>query len=183
MGKRKETKPELKEYGINADSHWTGDVMKAAKRSGFIIQAYGGMATLATHRNQLEQLGEREYLRIQRMNGHCPKTFGYEGCLDEENNVRECRGCELLGKKDARPRTLIEMPMLDQIYKGMAAVYYGFDDEQLKALLHECKQVTPLNCQWYAYGLAKYMDIERNTEAVLANKEKGQYSNRPGGIE
>jgi len=32
---------------------------------------------LLTYQNQLEYYGEAEYLRIQQMNGHCPKTFGY----------------------------------------------------------------------------------------------------------
>ena len=35
------------------DSHWN-EVMELAVKYGFITQAYGGTATLATHKNQLE---------------------------------------------------------------------------------------------------------------------------------
>lgn len=71
-------KSKLSEHGICADKHWQ-EVMDLAERFGFILQAYGGTATLATHAVQLEELGEAEYLRIQSMNGHCPKENGYEG--------------------------------------------------------------------------------------------------------
>jgi hypothetical protein len=27
------------------------------------------------------------------MNGHCPKGFGYEGCLEGDGAVKNCRGC------------------------------------------------------------------------------------------
>lgn len=47
------------------DSHWT-EVMKLAEQYGFICQAYGGTATLATHKNQLEALGEEKYIDQQR---------------------------------------------------------------------------------------------------------------------
>lgn len=47
------------------DSHWN-EVMELAKKYGFIIAAYGGTATLATHDNQLEVFGEEDYLRKQR---------------------------------------------------------------------------------------------------------------------
>lgn len=51
------------------DSHWN-EVMELVVRYGFITQAYGGTATLATHKNQLEALGEEQYLYRQRsMNG------------------------------------------------------------------------------------------------------------------
>lgn len=51
----------LKEF----DSHWN-EVMDLAKKYGFIIGAYGGAATLATHENQLEAFGEEDYIRKQR---------------------------------------------------------------------------------------------------------------------
>lgn len=89
---KKKDKPALRGYGIEADKHWH-DVMELATQYGFIIQAYGGTATLATHRNQLEQLGEAEYLKIQQINGHCPKTFGYEGCLCKDGTSKECGSC------------------------------------------------------------------------------------------
>ena len=47
------------------DSHWD-EVMELAKKYGFIIGAYGGTATLATHDNQLQVFGEEDYLRKQR---------------------------------------------------------------------------------------------------------------------
>ena len=46
------------------DSHWN-EVMELAKKYGFIVRAYGGTATLATHEAQLEALGEKDYIRIQ----------------------------------------------------------------------------------------------------------------------
>ena len=51
------------------DSHWN-EVMELAVRYGFITQAYGGTATLATHKNQLEVFKAENYIRRQRdMNG------------------------------------------------------------------------------------------------------------------
>ena len=90
----------LKEYGIEADQHWE-EVMELAERYGFILQAYGGTATLATHHNQLKELGEPEYLRILQMDGHCPKDFGYPGCLTREGEHKECGSCWAL-LKDAK---------------------------------------------------------------------------------
>lgn len=86
------TKPKLKEHGALADAHWS-EVMALAEQHGFILQAYGGVATLATHAVQLEELGEADYLKIQQMNGHCPKENGYEGCLDESGQFKDCGGC------------------------------------------------------------------------------------------
>lgn len=50
------------------DEHWE-EVMNLAQKYGFIIQAYGGTATLATHKVQKEYFGEEKYRRIQKMNG------------------------------------------------------------------------------------------------------------------
>lgn len=51
------------------DSHWA-NVMNLAREYGFILQAYGGVAFLATHKNQQEQYDEETYIRRQRdMNG------------------------------------------------------------------------------------------------------------------
>lgn len=51
------------------DGHWK-EVMDLARQYGFIIQAYGGTATLATHKTQLDGFGEEKYLYRQRgMNG------------------------------------------------------------------------------------------------------------------
>lgn len=79
-------------YSEEADRHWA-EVMAQAEKYGFILQAYAGSATLATHRVQLEQLGESEYLRIQQMNGHCPKDFGCSGCLTADGALKDCGSC------------------------------------------------------------------------------------------
>lgn len=47
------------------DEHWK-EVMDLAEKYGFICQAYGGTATLSTHRNQLESWGEEKYLYMQK---------------------------------------------------------------------------------------------------------------------
>ena len=86
MGKR------LRKHGICADKHWS-EVMSLAERYGFITQAAGGVATLATHNAQLKELGETKYLQIQRMNGHCPKVNGYEGCIDDVGRIIDCGSC------------------------------------------------------------------------------------------
>ena len=52
----------------NMDKHWK-EVMDLARKYGFIIQAYGGVATLATHEVQKEEFSEEKYKRIQEMNG------------------------------------------------------------------------------------------------------------------
>ena len=59
----------------------------------FIAQAYGGSALLLTHRVQLEQYGERGYLQVQKMNGHCARDMGYDGCLSEEGQLLSCENC------------------------------------------------------------------------------------------
>jgi len=58
----------VENHGESIDSCWQ-EVMNLAQKYGFIIQAYGGMATLATHKVQKEHFGEERYLRIQKMNG------------------------------------------------------------------------------------------------------------------
>ena len=47
------------------DGHWN-EVMELAVRYGFITQAYGGTATLATHKNQLESYRAENYIERQR---------------------------------------------------------------------------------------------------------------------
>ncbi len=47
------------------DGHWN-EVMELAVRYGFITQAYGGTATLATHKNQLEAYRAENYIERQR---------------------------------------------------------------------------------------------------------------------
>lgn len=96
MLEKQKAPPALKEYGIEADQHWA-EVMDLAEQYGFILQAYAGTAVLATHRSQLEELGEPEYLRIQQMNGHCPKDFGLSDCLTPEGAEKECGSCWATG--------------------------------------------------------------------------------------
>ncbi len=50
------------------DRYWD-EVMKMAEEYGFIVEASGGVAVLATHRVQKEKYGEVGYRRIQEMNG------------------------------------------------------------------------------------------------------------------
>lgn len=47
------------------DSHWN-EVMDLAVKYGFVCQAFGGTATLMTHKNQMEVLKEEGYLYRQR---------------------------------------------------------------------------------------------------------------------
>lgn len=54
-----------------SDGHWT-EVMKLAEEYGFILQAYGGTATLATHENKIKFMGEEKYM------DHIKVMFGIE---------------------------------------------------------------------------------------------------------
>ena len=40
--------------------------MGLAAQYGFVVQAYGGTVTLLTHKNQLEAVGEEQYIKRQR---------------------------------------------------------------------------------------------------------------------
>ena len=62
------------------DSHWN-EVMELAKSYGFICQGFGGTATLATHKNQIEAFGEEQYARRQR------EMFGRKIKLTEVQKV------------------------------------------------------------------------------------------------
>lgn len=53
-------KDKLKEL----DGHWK-EVMDLAEKYGFITQAYGGVAVLATHKNQIDSFGEQTYIQRQ----------------------------------------------------------------------------------------------------------------------
>lgn len=90
---KKNSKPTLNDYGFNADKRWQHEVMELARKCGFVVMSAAGTAILMTHKTQLEKFGEAEYLRIQQMNGHCPKTFGYKGCLNEDGSLKECGSC------------------------------------------------------------------------------------------
>ena len=89
---------DLKKQHMEAcDAHWD-EIMKEARANGFVLQAYGGVATLVSHRSQMED-GVARYRLTQKMNGHCPKDFGYEGCIDEKTNeVMHCGSCCLVKK-------------------------------------------------------------------------------------
>lgn len=87
-----DSKESCPKYSEETDWHWS-EVMGLAEKYGFILQAAAGTATLITHKNQMEHFGEAEYLRIQQMNGHCPKDFGYAGCLQEDGKLKDCRNC------------------------------------------------------------------------------------------
>lgn len=50
------------------DEHWE-EVLDLAKKYGFVIQAYGGVATLAMHEVQKKVFSEEKYKQIQEMNG------------------------------------------------------------------------------------------------------------------
>lgn len=50
-----------------ANKKWS-EVMNLAKKYGFIIQAYGGTAVLATHEVQLKEFGKEKYEKIQAIN-------------------------------------------------------------------------------------------------------------------
>lgn len=59
----------VKKLKKELDGHWN-EAMELAVKYGFITQAYGGTATLATHKNQLEAFRAENYIRRQRdMNG------------------------------------------------------------------------------------------------------------------
>lgn len=47
------------------DSHWS-EVVGLAVQYGFVVQGYGGMVTLLSHKNQLEAVGEEQYIARQR---------------------------------------------------------------------------------------------------------------------
>jgi len=50
----------------NRDKHWK-EVLSLATKHGFLIQAHGGVATLATHEIQKEHFTEEKYHAIQKM--------------------------------------------------------------------------------------------------------------------
>lgn len=65
--------PTLEENIKKRDEHWR-EVMDMATKYGFLYMAYGGTATLATNRVQLEELGKERYiLRQKKMFGKSPE--------------------------------------------------------------------------------------------------------------
>lgn len=59
------------------DQHWE-EVMELAQRYGFIVQAYGGTATLATNAKQIEQLGLDGKAALLRASGLVGRFMGDE---------------------------------------------------------------------------------------------------------
>lgn len=47
------------------DAHWN-EIMDIAAKYGFIVQAYGGVSIVMTHKCQLEMWGEEKYLHRQK---------------------------------------------------------------------------------------------------------------------
>ena len=60
-------KEKLNELAENHDKNWD-KVMELAKQNGFIVQAFGGTATLITNKNQIENYGYEKYKQIQGTN-------------------------------------------------------------------------------------------------------------------
>lgn len=52
----------IEEFVKEQDKHWQ-EVMELAQKYNFIIQAYGGTATLCTHKVFIQELGEEEYIK------------------------------------------------------------------------------------------------------------------------
>lgn len=103
----KEQNEETRAHVVSNDLGWAA-VMKLAERCGFILQAAGGTAFLATQENQIKHRGVLEYLQIQRMNGHCPRKFGFPGCsVDPMADKPELKcpnpACEVTRKKEFTP--------------------------------------------------------------------------------
>ena len=59
---------ELNRIAKKHDEKWD-EVMKIAKKNGFITQSFSGAAILITNENQIQQFGYEEYQKIQKMNG------------------------------------------------------------------------------------------------------------------
>lgn len=76
------------------DAHWN-EVMNLARQYGFVCTSSEGVALLTDHATQLQHYGVVGYYKIQRRNGHCPKTFGAEGCLTDAGRPAMCVGCAL----------------------------------------------------------------------------------------
>ncbi len=132
-GFRAKRTPEAINHEIQSDCGWDA-VMKLAERFGFILQAAGGTAVLATHNNQINQCGVLEYLQIQRVNGHCPRKFGFPGCTvnpmaDKPEIICSNPACEATKKKEFTPE--------EEIVDMFTCLTIGFSTEQIKRALSE----------------------------------------------
>ena len=100
---KKAQTPETIAHATSEDCAWHA-VMKLAEQHGFILHAAGGTAFLSTQKNQIEYKGVLEYLQIQRMNGHCPREFGFPGCsvdfmADKPELICSNPACEVVKQK------------------------------------------------------------------------------------
>ena len=90
-----EEAPKWDAKGGTVMSAWQ-EILKLAEQHGYVVQAAGGTAVLATRETQKETLGETKYYRIQRMNGHCPLKWGETSrCGDLGPTGRHCEECSL----------------------------------------------------------------------------------------
>jgi len=60
-------KEDLDELAEKHDAKWD-EVMALAKENGFIVQAFSGVATLVSNKEQITNYGYEEYVKIQRTN-------------------------------------------------------------------------------------------------------------------
>lgn len=65
-------KEDLEELAKKHDEKWD-ELMAIAKENGFVVQAFGGTATMITNKNQIENYGYEEYQKIQEMNDSLEK--------------------------------------------------------------------------------------------------------------
>lgn len=125
---------ETQEHAISDDCAWHA-VMKLAEQHGFILRAAGGTAYLATQRNQIEYMGVLEYLKIQRMNGHCPREFGFSGCTvdpmaDKPELICSNPACEVMKQKK-------EFTPEEEVADLCICLTIGFSNEQIRRALSE----------------------------------------------
>ena len=60
-------KDDLDELAKKHDEKWD-EVMQLAKQNGFIVQAYAGVATLISNKEQIENYGYEKFQKIQETN-------------------------------------------------------------------------------------------------------------------
>ena len=125
---------ETRAHVASDDCAWHA-VMKLAERHGFILQAAGGTAFLSTQKNQIEYKGVLEYLQIQRMNGHCPREFGFPGCTvdpmaDKPELICSNPACEVTKQKK-------EITPEEEAAGLFILLTIGFSNEQIRRALSE----------------------------------------------
>lgn len=68
---------------MNRDKHWN-DVLNHAKKHGFVLQDFGGVATLATHKIQNEHFTSRKRAETQELN-----RFYADGEETDQSNKKD----------------------------------------------------------------------------------------------